>query len=183
MCSCENEPNSCFCPILASYAHECASHNVPLNWRQEVRECGKQSKRLVCRFNNKYTLFCSVQVSYVRPARRSRRAVTSARTRAPTFRCTRRAVGGASKAATVRRDRRWTRMATACPSPSARACTRAGRLKREQRNLWLVLMILSNSGKQRLIFFVFKIFLLIYQLGKLWLLILSLSSSSWYRTY
>ncbi|CAB3386136.1 Hypothetical predicted protein [Cloeon dipterum] len=42
VCSCTNEPSSCFCPIFAAYGHECAANGVHLNWRPEVRECGVQ---------------------------------------------------------------------------------------------------------------------------------------------
>jgi von Willebrand factor len=61
MCSCETEPSSCFCPILASYAQECAAHNVALNWRRDVRECGTKSKRLLCRRPQQFgkrVMFC-----------------------------------------------------------------------------------------------------------------------------
>lgn len=40
MCSCASTPTQCLCPILASYAKECASTGVVLEWRSEVRECG-----------------------------------------------------------------------------------------------------------------------------------------------
>lgn len=40
LCSCANNIKSCFCPLLADYASECAREGVPLVWRTEVRECG-----------------------------------------------------------------------------------------------------------------------------------------------
>lgn len=132
----KTSPNHAFAPFWPR-THMSVLRTTCHSTGDKKSESAVSNRNVQCvvRLQQNKTLFCSVQVSNVRPARRSRRAVTFARTRAPTFRCTRRAARGASKAAIVRQDRRWTRMATACPSPSARACTRAERLKREQRNL------------------------------------------------
>lgn len=44
LCSCATSIKSCYCPLLADYASECAREGVPLVWRTEVRECGKCQK-------------------------------------------------------------------------------------------------------------------------------------------
>lgn len=41
VCACKgDDPNSCLCPILSSYAAECARQGVVINWRLSVTECG-----------------------------------------------------------------------------------------------------------------------------------------------
>ncbi|XP_044006095.1 hemocytin [Aphidius gifuensis] len=39
MCSCEGNIEKCLCPILSSYAKECAEVGVKIIWRTEVSEC------------------------------------------------------------------------------------------------------------------------------------------------
>uniref|UniRef100_A0A1B0D0P5 VWF/SSPO/Zonadhesin-like cysteine-rich domain-containing protein n=1 Tax=Phlebotomus papatasi TaxID=29031 RepID=A0A1B0D0P5_PHLPP len=41
VCACKGDDlNSCLCPILSSYAAECARQGVVINWRLSVTECG-----------------------------------------------------------------------------------------------------------------------------------------------
>lgn len=40
MCSCENKISNCLCPIVSSYAAECARNGIKIDWRNDVRECG-----------------------------------------------------------------------------------------------------------------------------------------------
>lgn len=42
MCACKGQDvGKCLCPILSAYAAQCAQQGVGLNWRHNVRECGK----------------------------------------------------------------------------------------------------------------------------------------------
>ena len=40
MCSCEESHHNCLCPIIATYADQCADNEVVVDWRHQVRECG-----------------------------------------------------------------------------------------------------------------------------------------------
>lgn len=42
MCSCEVKLGQCLCPIIASYAKECADKGIIVEWRAKVRECGER---------------------------------------------------------------------------------------------------------------------------------------------
>lgn len=42
MCSCEWKTAECLCPILASYAKECADKGTIIEWRAKIRECGER---------------------------------------------------------------------------------------------------------------------------------------------
>jgi von Willebrand factor len=39
-CACHSDPSVCACPIISSYAAECARQGNVLNWRQSITECG-----------------------------------------------------------------------------------------------------------------------------------------------
>lgn len=41
VCACKSPLENCLCPIMSSYASECALQGVILNWRHEVNQCGK----------------------------------------------------------------------------------------------------------------------------------------------
>lgn len=42
VCACKGDMSNCFCPIIASYATECARKGIVLNdWRYKIPECGK----------------------------------------------------------------------------------------------------------------------------------------------
>jgi hypothetical protein len=41
LCSCQVKVAQCLCPIFAAYAKECAHKAVMIDWRNDVRECGK----------------------------------------------------------------------------------------------------------------------------------------------
>eukprot|EP00095_Tigriopus_kingsejongensis_P005163 maker-scaffold237_size242172-snap-gene-0.16 protein:Tk05163 transcript:maker-scaffold237_size242172-snap-gene-0.16-mRNA-1 annotation:"PREDICTED: hemocytin" len=40
LCACEHEPKECLCPTLSFYAQSCSDKGKPLQWREEVHECG-----------------------------------------------------------------------------------------------------------------------------------------------
>lgn len=42
VCSCKGDVANCMCPILSSYAAECARQGVILDWRHQVNQCGKK---------------------------------------------------------------------------------------------------------------------------------------------
>uniref|UniRef100_A0A1Y1MR36 VWFD domain-containing protein n=3 Tax=Photinus pyralis TaxID=7054 RepID=A0A1Y1MR36_PHOPY len=44
VCSCELKLPRCFCPMIASYAAECARKGVDVEWRTKVKGCGVQCK-------------------------------------------------------------------------------------------------------------------------------------------
>ncbi|KAK5644463.1 hypothetical protein RI129_005763 [Pyrocoelia pectoralis] len=44
VCSCELKLPRCFCPMIASYAAECARHGVNIEWRTKIKGCGVQCK-------------------------------------------------------------------------------------------------------------------------------------------
>nr|XP_014086275.2 hemocytin [Bactrocera oleae] len=39
VCACKDEPDKCFCPILAAYGNECARQGIKTGWRMAVKEC------------------------------------------------------------------------------------------------------------------------------------------------
>lgn len=41
LCSCQMKVPQCLCPIFAAYAKECAHREVMIDWRNDIRECGK----------------------------------------------------------------------------------------------------------------------------------------------
>lgn len=41
VCACKDEPDKCFCPILAAYGNECARQGIKTGWRMAVKECGE----------------------------------------------------------------------------------------------------------------------------------------------
>lgn len=43
VCSCKSDVANCMCPILSSYAAECARQGVILNWRHQVNQCGRSN--------------------------------------------------------------------------------------------------------------------------------------------
>jgi hypothetical protein len=47
MCACKGDVSQCACPILASYATECARQGTTIEWRYQVNECGEQQPRYV----------------------------------------------------------------------------------------------------------------------------------------
>jgi von Willebrand factor len=41
VCACHADPSVCACPVIASYAAECARQGNVVDWRQAITECGK----------------------------------------------------------------------------------------------------------------------------------------------
>lgn len=41
VCACEGDISRCLCPILGDYAMACAKAGVMIQWRYNVKECGK----------------------------------------------------------------------------------------------------------------------------------------------
>ncbi|XP_067647324.1 hemocytin isoform X2 [Eurosta solidaginis] len=39
VCACKDEPDKCFCPILAAYGTECMRQGIKTGWRMAVKEC------------------------------------------------------------------------------------------------------------------------------------------------
>ncbi|CAD7005473.1 unnamed protein product [Ceratitis capitata] len=39
VCACKDEPDKCFCPILAAYGNECTRQGIKTGWRMAVKEC------------------------------------------------------------------------------------------------------------------------------------------------
>lgn len=43
LCSCQTKVSQCLCPIFSAYAKECTHKGIMIDWRSDIRECGKIS--------------------------------------------------------------------------------------------------------------------------------------------